>query len=160
MRMLDGRADLDEQIEPVLGGQVVLVAVIGDDADAADQFHDEEGASSNAGFPQTRPLRELGSQRLLRSSFRFCRIDFLPRRRVPKLHGALAGAEHRSACRQSGSVGREQERSKVRFEFPQGHEFLASRGIPEFDCLVGAARGDCPAIRRKGHGVDARFVAL
>ena len=40
MRVLDGLANLDEQVEPFLGGEIVLVAVIGD-ADAAHQFHHE-----------------------------------------------------------------------------------------------------------------------
>jgi hypothetical protein len=30
MRVLDGLADLDEQVEPLEGGELVLVAVIGD----------------------------------------------------------------------------------------------------------------------------------
>jgi hypothetical protein len=41
MRMLDGLADLDEQVEPFLSGKVGLVAVFGE-LDAPDQFHDEE----------------------------------------------------------------------------------------------------------------------
>jgi hypothetical protein len=40
MRVLDGLANLDEQIEPFLGGEVGLVAVVGD-LDAAHQFHHE-----------------------------------------------------------------------------------------------------------------------
>ena len=36
-----GLADLDEQLQPLAGGQVVLVAVVGD-LDAPHQFHDEE----------------------------------------------------------------------------------------------------------------------
>ena len=44
MRVLDGVTDLDEQVEPVLGGELRLVAVVGD-ADAADQFHDEVGTA-------------------------------------------------------------------------------------------------------------------
>ena len=41
MRVLDGLANLDEQFEPLVGGEIVLVAVIGD-LDPAHQFHDEE----------------------------------------------------------------------------------------------------------------------
>jgi hypothetical protein len=40
MRVLDRLADLDEEIEAVLRGELILVAVIGD-ADAPHQFHDE-----------------------------------------------------------------------------------------------------------------------
>ena len=42
MRVLDGVTDLDEEIEPFLGGELVLVAVIGD-LDPAHQFHHEVG---------------------------------------------------------------------------------------------------------------------
>ena len=42
MGVLDGMADLHEQVQPLLGREVVLVAVIGD-LDAAHQFHDEVG---------------------------------------------------------------------------------------------------------------------
>ena len=40
VRVLDGPANLNEQIQPLPGGKIVLVAVIGD-LDAAHQFHDE-----------------------------------------------------------------------------------------------------------------------
>ncbi len=40
VRVLDGLANLNEQIQPFMGGKIVLVAVIGD-FDAAHQFHDE-----------------------------------------------------------------------------------------------------------------------
>ena len=42
MRVLDRLADLDEQLEPLVRGEIVLVAVIGD-LHAAHQFHDEVG---------------------------------------------------------------------------------------------------------------------
>ena len=42
VRVLDGVANLHEQLEPLLGGQVVLVAVVGD-LDPAHQFHHKEG---------------------------------------------------------------------------------------------------------------------
>src|SRR4249920_1089714 len=42
VRVLNRLANLDEQIEPVLGSEIGLVAVIGD-ADATHQFHDEIG---------------------------------------------------------------------------------------------------------------------
>ena len=38
--MLDGVADLDEQLDPVVGGKLVLVAILGD-LDAPHQFHDK-----------------------------------------------------------------------------------------------------------------------
>ena len=49
--VLDGIADLDEKVQPLASGELVLVAVIGD-RDAAHQFHDKEGASGvrRAGF--------------------------------------------------------------------------------------------------------------
>jgi len=40
MRVLDGVADLGEEIQPLACGKIVLIAVIGD-ADAMHQFHDE-----------------------------------------------------------------------------------------------------------------------
>ena len=40
MRVLDGLADLDEQVEAILCGELVLVAVLGD-RNPADQFHHE-----------------------------------------------------------------------------------------------------------------------
>ena len=42
VRVLDGLANLDEQIEPIFGGEIVLVAVVSD-ADTAHQFHHEVG---------------------------------------------------------------------------------------------------------------------
>jgi len=42
LRVLDGLTDLDEQIEPLPGGEVGLVAIVGD-LDAQHQFHDEGG---------------------------------------------------------------------------------------------------------------------
>jgi hypothetical protein len=50
MRVLDGLADLDEQVESFLDREFVLVAVIGD-ADAADQFHHEVRATSRSKPP-------------------------------------------------------------------------------------------------------------
>ncbi len=44
VRVLDGLANLDEQIDPFLGGEIGLVAVIRD-ADAAHQFHHEVGTA-------------------------------------------------------------------------------------------------------------------
>ena len=41
VRVLDGPANLNEQFEPFVGGQMVFVAIIGD-LDAPHQFHDEE----------------------------------------------------------------------------------------------------------------------
>src|SRR5271166_1015777 len=41
VRMLNGPADLNEQLEPLGGGQLVLVTVVGD-ADALHQFHYKE----------------------------------------------------------------------------------------------------------------------
>ena len=41
VRVLNGPANLHEQIKPIMGGKVVLVAVIGD-FDAAHQFHDKK----------------------------------------------------------------------------------------------------------------------
>ena len=43
MGVLDGVADRGEEVQPFAGGQIVLVAVVGD-GDAADQLHDEGGA--------------------------------------------------------------------------------------------------------------------
>ena len=40
MRLLDRLADPDEQLEPFFGGNLVLIAKLGD-LDAAHQFHDE-----------------------------------------------------------------------------------------------------------------------
>ncbi|HMJ91277.1 MAG TPA: hypothetical protein VK530_15760 [Candidatus Acidoferrum sp.] len=40
MRVLDGLADLNEKLQPFLGGQRMLVAVIGN-LDTANKFHDE-----------------------------------------------------------------------------------------------------------------------
>src|SRR5208282_6682571 len=48
VRVLDGIADLDEQVETFPGGEVVLVAILGD-ADAAHQFHDKIGATCLGG---------------------------------------------------------------------------------------------------------------
>ncbi len=48
VRVLDGVADLDEQVKPFPGAEAVLVAVVGD-ADAPDQFHDEVGAARLGG---------------------------------------------------------------------------------------------------------------
>jgi len=44
MRVLDGLADFDEEVEPFASGKFFLVAVIGD-FDAAHQFHDEVRAT-------------------------------------------------------------------------------------------------------------------
>jgi hypothetical protein len=41
MRMLDGLAYLDKQVETVGGRELILIAVVGD-LDAAHQLHDEE----------------------------------------------------------------------------------------------------------------------
>jgi hypothetical protein len=46
MRVLDGLADLNEQLEPLFHGQARLIAKIGD-PDAADQFHHEIGAAGD-----------------------------------------------------------------------------------------------------------------
>jgi len=43
VRVLDGVADLHEQVQPLLGREVVLVAVVGD-ALAPHQLHDEIGS--------------------------------------------------------------------------------------------------------------------
>ena len=48
VRVLDRPANLNQQIQPFLGGEVVLVAVIGD-FDAAHQFHDEIGPAGIRG---------------------------------------------------------------------------------------------------------------
>src|SRR5262245_44361533 len=45
MRMLNRVADRDEQLQPLAGGESVLVAV-GGDGDAVDQFHDEIGPAT------------------------------------------------------------------------------------------------------------------
>src|SRR5437867_8919432 len=42
MRVLDGLADLYEEVQPLDGGEIVGVAVVGD-ADAPHQFHHEIG---------------------------------------------------------------------------------------------------------------------
>ena len=55
VRVLDGLANFDEQVDPFLGGEIGLVAVIGD-ADAAHQFHDEIWA---AGFGRS-GIKHLG----------------------------------------------------------------------------------------------------
>src|SRR5262245_12762999 len=50
MRVLDRVAGLNQQFETIIGGKLVLVAVVGD-FDAADEFHDEVGT---AGFSRAR----------------------------------------------------------------------------------------------------------
>ena len=42
VRVLQGMADLDEEVEPLLGREMILVAVVGD-LDPPHQFHDEVG---------------------------------------------------------------------------------------------------------------------
>src|SRR2546428_13510206 len=50
MRVLDRLANPDEKIEPFLGGEIGLVAVVRD-ANAPCQFHHEVRPAGNAGFP-------------------------------------------------------------------------------------------------------------
>jgi hypothetical protein len=48
VRVLDGLANLDEQIEPFLRGEIGLIAVVGD-LDPPDQFHHEIGPAHVGG---------------------------------------------------------------------------------------------------------------
>ena len=59
VRVLDGLADLDEQVEPFLGGEIILVAVVGD-ADAAHQFHHEIRPAQSRCVPRIEHLGDVG----------------------------------------------------------------------------------------------------
>src|SRR5260370_37852566 len=57
MRVLDGLADLDEQIQTLTGIELVLIAVAGD-GDAFDQLHDEVGTTGGEALtPNPSPIR-------------------------------------------------------------------------------------------------------
>jgi len=62
MRMLDGVANLCEQFQPLLCGEIILVAVLRD-FDPAHQFHDEVRPATRkggwSGVPLTRPAGTL-----------------------------------------------------------------------------------------------------
>lgn len=60
VRVLDGVANLDEQIEPLFRGAMSLVAVIGD-PDASHRFHDEV-ESAGLGRPR---IQHLGNVRMI-----------------------------------------------------------------------------------------------
>ena len=91
MGVLDGVADVDEQLEPLRGGQVVLVAELGD-GNTLDQLHHEIGAS-RIGGPR---IQHPGDVRMVhegqRLSFRLEAGDHLGRihPRLDDLEGDLA----------------------------------------------------------------------
>ena len=87
MRVWDRAADLDEQVQTLSRGELVLIAVIGD-LDAADQFHHEvrpAGGKLRVGNPLTLP------------SPLFCRAAFLAS--VVRKHAYLSQLETRSEPR-------------------------------------------------------------
>ncbi len=104
--VLNGLADLDEQVEPLLGGELVLVAVFGD-LDAAHQFHHEEGASGLGGSG----IEHLGDVRMVhhrqRLALRFepghhllgarAQLDDLERDAPPHRFGLLSHVHHTTA---------------------------------------------------------------
>ena len=75
MRVLDRLADLDEQIQPFLGGELVLVAVLRD-ADAPHQFHHEIWPAQIGGAR----IQHLGDVRMIHHRQR------LPLRLEPRDH--------------------------------------------------------------------------
>lgn len=74
-RVRDGVTDLDEQVEPCLGGELSLVAVRGN-GDAVHQFHDEEWPPRLGGAG----IQDLGKVRMV-----------LQRQRLPERGVAGAG---------------------------------------------------------------------
>jgi len=48
VRVLDGVADLDKKFEAILGGKIVLIAVVCD-RNPSNQFHDKVGATGTGG---------------------------------------------------------------------------------------------------------------
>ena len=83
VRVLHGFANLNEKFEPFLGGQIILVAVIGD-FDAAHQFHDEVRP---AGF-RGAAVQHLGNVWMIHqcNGLAFC---FKPRDDLTSVHSQL-----------------------------------------------------------------------
>ena len=103
VRVLDGLADLDEQIEPFLGGEIGLIAVIRD-ANAAHQLHHEE-RPTHVGRARIQHLGDVGMiHHRQRLPFGFeprdnllgvhAQLDYLERHAPPHRFSLLRDIDH------------------------------------------------------------------
>ena len=92
VRVLHGVADLDEQFQPLVDGQVVLVAIRGD-WDAADQFHHEVGAA-RVGRPG---IEHAGDVRVVHQR-QGLPLGFEPGDDLPGIHARLDDLERDAAA--------------------------------------------------------------
>ena len=99
MGVLHGMADLHEQLQPLVDGQVVLVAVLGD-RDAADQLHDEVRAA-RVGRPG---IKHPGDVRVVHQRQRLP-LGLEPGNHLPRIHARLDDLERDAAADRRLLVG-------------------------------------------------------